>query len=131
MWESRSGAGAMAVELTGALLLATALSDTLGLASASFYLLLVAVPLTATAGLICFGRVVDAANGGKRDALGRFQALLATLLVLSLVIGAAVRAPAVPEDVVPSAASAVLAFAFAVLVLQALVALDAVRGERA
>jgi hypothetical protein len=131
MWESRSGAGAMAVELTGALLLATAVSDTLGLASASFYLLLVAVPLTATAGLVCFARVVDAANGGEGDALGRLQALLATLLVLALVIGAAVRAPAVPEDVVPSAASAVLAFAFAVLVLQALVALDAVRGERA
>ena len=121
----------MAVELAGALLLAVAVSDALGLAAASFYLLVLGVPVTAAAGLICFARVVDASNGGQADALGRLQACLATLLVLAIVIGAAIRAPVVPEDVVPRAASGVLAFAFGVLILQALVALAPVRRERA
>ena len=131
MWESRSGAGAMAVELAGALLLVTAVSDALGLAAVSFYLLVLAVPVTAIAGLVCFGRVVDTVNGSDGDALGRLQTALATVLVVTIVAGAAVRGPAVPEGVVPSAATAALAVAFAVLVLQALVALVPVRRERA
>lgn len=131
MWESRSGAAAMAVEVAGALLLATALSDALGLAAVSFYLLVLGVPVTAIAGLVCFGRVVDAVNGSGGDALGRLQTALATVLVVTIVAGAAVRGPAVPEDVVPPAATAALAVSFAVLVLQALVALVPVRRERA
>ncbi len=131
MWETRSGAGAMAVELAGALLLAVAVSDALGHAAASFYLLVLGVPVTAIAGLICFGRVVDAANGGNGDTLGRVQAMLATVLVLAIVLGAAARAPVVPEGVVPSTASGALALAFGVLVLQALVALAPARGQRA
>jgi hypothetical protein len=121
----------MAVELAGALLLAVAVSDALGLVAASFYLLVLGVPLTAGASLICLARVVDAGSGGRGDALGRLQAGLATLLVLAIVVGAAIRAPVVPEDVVPGAASAVLAFAFGVLILQALVVLAPDRRERA
>jgi hypothetical protein len=131
MWQTRSGAGAMAVELAGALLLAVAVSDALGLAAASFYLLVLGVPVTAGAGLICFARVVDASSDGKGDALGRLQAVLATVLVLAIVVGAAIRAPVVPEDVVPGIASGVLAVAFGVLILQALVALAPDRRERA
>jgi hypothetical protein len=122
MLQARSGAGAMAVELAGALLLAVAVSDALGLAATSFYLLLLAVPVTAVAGLVCLARVVDAAAGGHGDALGRLQAALATLLVL---------APVVPEDVVPGLASGALAAAFGVLVLQALVALSPTGRQRA
>jgi hypothetical protein len=131
MWQTRSGAGAMAVELAGALLLAVAVSDALGLAAASFYLLVLGVPVTAGAGLICFARVVDASSRGNGDALGRLQAVLATVLVLAIVVGAAIRAPVVPEDVVPGIASGVLAVAFGVLILQALVALAPDRRERA
>jgi hypothetical protein len=131
MRETRSGAGAMAVELAGALLLATAVSDALGQAAASFYLLVLAVPVTAIAGLVCFGRVVDAAGNGRNDTLGRLQASLATVLVATIVIGAAVRAPVVAEHVVPAGASVALAVAFGVLVLQALVALVPVRSQRA
>lgn len=130
MWQTRSGAGAMAVELAGALLLVTAVSDALGLAAVSFYLLVLGVPVTAIAGLICFGRVVDAVNGSGGDPLGRLQTALATVLVVAVVAGAAMRAPAVAEDVVPPGATAALAVAFAVLVLQALVALVPVRRER-
>jgi hypothetical protein len=131
MWESRSGADAMAVELAGALLLVTAVTDALGLAAASFYLLVLGVPVTAIAGLVCFARVVDAVNGSEGDALGRLQTALATVLVVTIVAGAALRGPAVAEGVIPPAATAVLAAAFVVLVLQALVALVPVRRERA
>lgn len=131
MWETRSGAGAMAVELAGVLLLVTAVSDALGLAAASFYLLVLGVPVTAIAGLVCFDRVVDVVNGSNGDALGRLQTALAAVLVVTIVAGAAVRGPAVPEGVVPPAATAALAVAFGVLVLQALVALVPVRRERA
>jgi hypothetical protein len=131
MWESRSGAGAMAVELAGVLLLVTAVSDALGLAAASFYVLVLGVPVTAIAGLVCFARVVDAVNDAGGDALGRLQTALATVLVVAVVAGAAIRAPAVAEGVVPPGATAALWVAFAVLVLQALVALVPVRRERA
>ena len=59
MWQTRTGASAMAVELAAALLLATAIADAMGFAGASFYLLVIGVPLTAGAGLVCFARVVD------------------------------------------------------------------------
>jgi hypothetical protein len=131
MWQTRSGAEAMAVELAGALLLVVAVSDSLGHASASFYLLVLGVPVTVAAGLVCFARVVDRAGGGDADPLGRLQAALAALLVLTIVIGAAIRAPALPEGVVPGLASGALAVSFTVLILQALVALAPASGQRA
>ena len=130
MWESRTGASAMAVELAALLLLATAVSDALGFASASFYLLVLGVPITAAAGLVCFARVVDAVNGGRMDALGRLQATLSALLVAGIVIGAAVREPFIAAGTVPSEASGVLALCFALLVLQALIALVPSRPGR-
>ena len=129
MWQTRSGAGGTAVELAGALLLAVAVSDALGHAAASFYLLLVAVLVTAAAALVCFARVVDQADG--RDPVGRLQALLATVLVLTIVIGAAARAPVLPEGAVPGLASGALTVAFGVLILQALLALGPARSQRA
>ncbi len=131
MWQTRSGAGAMAVELAGALLLAVAVSDALGHAAASFYLLVLGVPLTVAAGLVCFARVVDRASGGDGDPLGRLQAALASVLVLTIVIGAAIRAPFVPEGSIPGLAGGALAAAFCVLILQAIVALAPARSQRA
>jgi hypothetical protein len=117
----------MAVELAAALLLATAISDALGFAGASFYLLVVGVPLTAGAGLVCFARVVDTVNGGRVDSLGRLQASLSALLIAAVVIGAAIREPAVGSDSIPPAATAVLGLGFALLLMQALIALVPVR----
>jgi hypothetical protein len=132
MLQTRSGAGAMAVELAGALVLAVAVSDALGLAATSFYLLVLAVPVTAVAALVCLARVVDVSTGGDGgDALGRLQAALATMLVLAIVVGAAIRAPVVPEDVVPGFASGALVVAFGVLILQAVIALSPAARERA
>ena len=130
MWHTRTGASAMAVELAGALLLATAVSDAFGFAGASFYLLVVGVPVTATAGLVCFARVVDAVNGGQIDPLGRLQALLSALLVGVGVVGAAIREPAIGADDVPPEATAALGFGFVLLVLQALIALVPLRRQR-
>jgi len=129
MWESRTGASAMAVELAAALILATGVSDALGFASVSFYLLVAGVPVTAAAGLICFARVVDAVNGGRMDALGRLQATLSALLVAGIVIGAATREPSISAGSIPPEASGVLAFCFALLVLQALIALVPFRRQ--
>jgi hypothetical protein len=123
MWHTRTGASAMAVELAAALLLATAVSDALGFAGTSFYLLVAGVPVTATAGLVCFARVVDAVNGGRIDLLGRLQAGLSALLVAAIVVGAAIREPALGADEIPPEATAVLGLGFGVLVLQALIAL--------
>ena len=123
MWQSRTGASAMAVELAAVLILATAVSDAHGFASLSFYLLVLGVPVTAAAGLVCFARVVDTVNGGRMDALGRLQATLSALLVGGVVIGAAVREPFIAAGTIPSAARGVLALCFALLVLQALIAL--------
>jgi len=130
MWHTRTGASAMAVELAGALLLATAVSDAFGFAGASFYLLVAGVPVTTTAGLVCFARVVDAVNGGRIDPLGRLQALLSGLLVAVVVVGAAIREPAVGTDNVPPQATAALGFGFGLLVLQALIALVPLRRQR-
>jgi hypothetical protein len=130
MWESRTGASAMAVELAAVLILATAVSDAFGFASVSFYLLVLGVPITAAAGLVCFARVVDAVNGGRMDALGRLQATLSALLVAGIVIGAAVREPFIAAGTVPPEASGVLALCFALLVLQALIALVPSRPGR-
>lgn len=127
MWHTRTGASAMAVELAAALLLATAVSDALGFASASFYLLVAGVPVTATAGLVCFARVVDAVNGGRIDPLGRLQAGLSAVLVAAIVVGAAIREPALGADAVPPEATGALALGFGLLVLQALIALVPIR----
>jgi hypothetical protein len=130
MWQSRTGASAMAVELAAVIMLATALSDAFGFASASFYLLVLGVPITAAAGLMCFARVVDAVNGGRIDALGRLQATLSACLVAGIVIGAAIREPFIAAGTVPPEGSGVLALCFALLVLQALIALVPSRPGR-
>lgn len=127
MWHTRAGAAVRAVELAAALLLATAVSDALGFPTASFYLLVVGVPIMAAAGLVCFGHVVDAVNGGRIDALGRLQAILSALLVGAIVLGAAMREPALGEGTVPPEATGTLAFGFALLALQALLTLASVR----
>ena len=118
-----NAATATAVQLAAALLVATAVSDALGHAATSFYLLVAGVPITAAAGLFCFARVVDAVNGGEMDSLGRLQALLSALLVASIVLGAAARATSVPDGTIPPAGTLALALGFVLLLAQAVTAL--------
>jgi hypothetical protein len=123
MRRTPSGAALATVEIAAAVLVATAVSDRLGLASASFYVLVVAVPLCAGAGLASLGRVVDAVEAGGEEVAGRLQLVLTALLVATIVLGAAARAPSVAAGSVPAPASAALAFGFVVLAVQALAAL--------
>ena len=58
-----------------------------------FYVLLAAVPVTAAAGLVVFGRVVDSANGGRYGVAGRLQAIAIALLLALLVLASAVSSP--------------------------------------
>ena len=60
---------------------------------AVFYVLLVAILVTAVAALFAFARVVDSANGGRMDVLGRLQAILYAIVVAALVLLAAFSSP--------------------------------------
>lgn len=58
-----------------------------------FYVLLGAVPVTAVVALLVLGRVVDSANGGREDVVGRLQAIAMAFLLALLVVAAAVSSP--------------------------------------
>src|SRR5262245_2458843 len=65
--------------------LAAAVAEALGLGQIAFYLLLVAVPIVATAALTVFGELLD----GRFEPTESLQALLYGLALLLLVAGAA------------------------------------------
>ena len=115
------------VELATVLLVATAVCDALGFAVASFYVLLAGVPLLATAALAAFAGLVDAANGDGMERRGRLQAALSALLVAVVVLGAALRSPAVSDANGAGPETLVLAAGFLFVALHALVALAPVR----
>ena len=112
----------LAVELAASLLLATVVTDAVGLMNVSFYLLVAGVPLTALAGLACYERVVDG-----DDPRARFQATLLGLLVVAVVLGAAARQPSLGHGDVPTAATAALVLGLVLLAAQAAIALRAHR----
>lgn len=95
-----------------------AAADGSGAPGAAFYLLLLAVPAVAVVALDTFGRVLDGA-GDHLHAL-----LWATVLAL-VVVGAAVRAPAVTEGAVPGLARSALVGCLAIICVQALLGLVA------
>jgi hypothetical protein len=95
--------------------IAAAAADGAGVHGLAFYALLLAVPAAAVAALEAFGRVLD----GESEHL---HALLWTIVLALLVVGAAVRAPTVAEGVVPAAARSALLACLAVFCMQAVVA---------
>jgi hypothetical protein len=97
------------------LVIAAAAADGAGVHGLAFYALLLAVPAAAVAALEAFGRVLDGANE-------HLHALLWTFVLALVVVGAAVRAPAVAEDVVPTLARSALLACLAVFCVQAVVA---------
>jgi len=100
------------------LVVAAAAADGAGAHGLAFYALLLAVPAAAVAALDAFGHVLD----GGRDHL---HALLRTVVLALVVVGAAVRAPAVTEGAVPALARSALLACLAVFCVQAMVALAA------
>ena len=97
------------------LVIVAAAADGAGVHGLAFYALLLAVPAAAVAALDAFGRVLD----GEQEHL---HALLWTIVLALVVVGAAVRAPAVTEGIVPTAARSALLACLAVFCVQAVVA---------
>jgi hypothetical protein len=98
-----------------ALVVAAAAADGAGVHGLAFYALLAAVPAAAVAALDAFGMVLDGANE-------HLHALLWTMVLALVVVGAAVRAPAVTEGAVPALARSALVACLAVFCVQAVVA---------
>jgi hypothetical protein len=101
------------------LVIAAAAADGAGAHGLAFYALLLAVPAAAVVALDAFGHVLDAGTD-------HLHLLLWTLVLGLVVVGAAVRAPAVTEGVVPALARSALLGCLAVFCVQAAVA---VAGE--
>ncbi len=99
-------------------MIAAAAADGAGAHGLAFYALLLAVPATAVAALDAFGHMLDA---GK----DHLHLVLWTLVLALVVVGAAVRAPAVTEGAVPALARSALLASLAVFCVQAAVAVAA------
>jgi len=97
------------------LVIAASAADGAGAHGLAFYALLLAVPAAAVAALEAFGRVLDGENE-------HLHALLWTVVLALVVVGAAVRAPAVTEGAVPTLARSALLACLAVFCVQAAVA---------
>jgi hypothetical protein len=97
------------------LVLAAAAADGAGFHGLAFYALLLAVPAVAVAALEAFGRVLDGADE-------HLHALLWALVLALVVVGSAVRAPAVTEGAVPALARSALLACLAIFCVQAVVA---------
>ena len=101
-----------------ALVVAAAAADGAGAHGLAFYALLLAVPAAAVAALEAFGHVLDGADE-------HVHALLWTVVLALVVVGAAVRAPAVTEGGVPTLARTALLACLAVFCVQAAVSVAA------
>ncbi len=100
------------------LVVAAAAADGAGAHELAFYALLLAVPAAAVVALDLFGELLD----GAPDHL---HALLWTVVLALIVVGAAVRAPAVTQGVVPTPARTALLACLAIFCVQAVVSLAA------
>jgi hypothetical protein len=106
----------MAGRLAVVLVFGAALADQVGSHTLGFDALLVAVPLTAIAGL----RAVSDRLEGKVDEV---QAYLWAVVLALLLVATAVRAPALADPSVPAVARSALLAVLGVFCLQALAAL--------
>jgi hypothetical protein len=105
------------------LVIAAAAADGAGAHGLAFYALLLAVPAAAAAGLEAFGRILDGADE-------HLHALLWTIVLGLLIVGAAVRAPMVTEGTVPTLAHSALLACLVVFCVQAVAsAVTELRGR--
>lgn len=100
------------------LVIAAAAADGAGAHGVAFYALLLAVLAAAVAALDAFGQVLDETGD-------HLYAALWTVVLVLVVAGAAVRAPAVTEGAVPGLAHSALLACLAIFCVQAVVALAA------
>jgi uncharacterized membrane protein YoaK (UPF0700 family) len=100
------------------LVVAAAAGDGAGAHELAFYALLLAVPAAAVVALDAFGELLDGAHN-------HLHALLWTMVLALIVIGAAVRAPAVTEGAVPTLAHSALLACLVIFCVQAVASLMA------
>lgn len=100
-------------------ILLVALADGAGAHRLAFYLLLLAIPAAVAASLTCFGEALAA---GPEEGL---QALLAALVLLLVVAGAAARGPYLTQGTLPTSAVSALVAVSVLLALQVLAGLPA------
>ena len=108
------------------MVVAAALADGSGSASAAFYAFLGLVAVSAVIALGAYGELVEApATPVEDQTTRRLQALLWAVLLVLAVLGAAARAPAVGEGSVPHAGTTVLIACLLVLCTEGIVELVA------
>jgi len=108
------------------MVVAAALADGSGSASAAFYAFLALVAVSAVIALNAYGELVEApTEPGEDQTTRRLQALLWAVLLGLAVLGAAARAPALSEGSVPHAATTVLIACLVVLCTEGVVELVA------
>ena len=100
------------------LVVAAAAADGAGAHELAFYALLLAVPAVAVVALDAFGELLDGAHN-------HLHALLWTVVLALIVVGAAVRAPAVTEGAVPTLARSALLACLVIFSVQAVASLMA------
>jgi hypothetical protein len=100
------------------LVVAAAAADGAGAHELAFYALLLAVPAAAVVALDTFGELLDGAHN-------HLHALLWTVVLALIVVGAAVRAPAITEGAVPTLARSALLACLAIFCVQAVASLMA------
>ena len=100
------------------LVVAAAAADGAGAHELAFYALLLAVPAAAVVALDTFGELLDGAQN-------HLHALLWTVVLALIVVGAAVRAPAVTEGAVPALARSALLACLLIFCVQAVASLAA------
>jgi len=104
------------------LVVTAALADVASAPRFAFYALVVAVPFAAAASLGAYGDLIDAAEGRRERRYEQLQAVLSVAALVLLVTGAATRAPALGEGVVPTFAVSTLIVCLFVLLVQAVAA---------
>jgi hypothetical protein len=106
----------------GAILVLAALAERVGADSATFYLFLAGLVVSAAGVLAAIARSVDASSGGDPVPLGRLQAWLSGLLAVVFFVGAAARSPLLLSVGGPGLVPAAVTLGLCLLCLLALVA---------
>ena len=96
------------------LVLAAALADAAGAHGLAFYALLLAIPAAALVALSALAEVID----GDGDGLARLEAVLATVGLTLVVLGAATRSGALGDEAVPPLGAVALVACLLALGLQ-------------
>jgi hypothetical protein len=107
---------------SAAILVLAALAERVGADSATFYLFLAGIPVSAVGVLAAIARSVDASADGEPAPFVRLQAWLAGLLAVVFFVGAAARSPLLLELGGPGLVPAAVTLGLCVLGLLALVA---------